>query len=244
MSRLHWSPSHRPSCASSGWRSWAGGSSQWQRADPDTCAGLLQVGPDTYAPALAALLPIGGLVGGVGGGLLADKLSRLGATSWLTSGACACPIRCAAPVACHHSPRICRLWAASCGLHVRPPFMEPALRRRHHAGGPGAGVQPAGAGVQSVPGRAAGGLCAERDVARPRRRHGPGRQPALPGLHWLGCAPVHTQPHRRPGAPGCAPPRPMPPSPCVPIKLLACGAGLRQHRDACAAALATTVGTG
>lgn len=47
----------------------------------------MQVGPEVYAPALASLLPIGGLVGGVGGGLLADKLSRMGATSWLTSGA-------------------------------------------------------------------------------------------------------------------------------------------------------------
>ena len=48
---------------------------------------VFDVGPDQYAPALAALLPIGGIIGGVGGGLLADKLSRLGATSWLTSGA-------------------------------------------------------------------------------------------------------------------------------------------------------------
>ena len=48
---------------------------------------VFDVGPDQYAPALACLLPIGGIVGGVGGGLLADKLSRLGATSWLTSGA-------------------------------------------------------------------------------------------------------------------------------------------------------------
>ena len=47
---------------------------------------VFDVGPDQYAPALAALLPIGGIIGGVGGGLLADKLSRLGATSWLTSG--------------------------------------------------------------------------------------------------------------------------------------------------------------
>ncbi|KAK9811000.1 hypothetical protein WJX73_004887 [Symbiochloris irregularis] len=48
---------------------------------------VYEVGPETYAPALAILLPIGGLLGGVGGGLLADKLSKQKRTALLTSGA-------------------------------------------------------------------------------------------------------------------------------------------------------------
>ena len=48
---------------------------------------VYEVGPETYAPALAALLPVGGLLGGVGGGLLADRLSKQGRTSLLTCGA-------------------------------------------------------------------------------------------------------------------------------------------------------------
>jgi MFS family permease len=43
--------------------------------------------PATYAPMLAAVLPIGGIVGGVGGGLLADALSKIGQRYWLTVGA-------------------------------------------------------------------------------------------------------------------------------------------------------------
>ena len=33
---------------------------------------VYELGPETYAPALAIILPIGGILGGVGGGLLAD----------------------------------------------------------------------------------------------------------------------------------------------------------------------------
>ncbi|GIL63022.1 hypothetical protein Vafri_17178 [Volvox africanus] len=40
-----------------------------------------------YAPVLAALLPIGGILGGVGGGYLADRLSRYGRRVWVTAGA-------------------------------------------------------------------------------------------------------------------------------------------------------------
>ena len=69
---------------------------------------VFDVGPDTYAPALAALLPIGGLAGGVGGGLLADKLSRLGATSWLTSGEPATPCTASACPCCFK--RLPRCW--------------------------------------------------------------------------------------------------------------------------------------
>ena len=41
----------------------------------------------SYAPALAIILPLGGIVGGVGGGLLADGLSRSGGRYLLTAGA-------------------------------------------------------------------------------------------------------------------------------------------------------------
>ncbi|CAL5225376.1 g8181 [Coccomyxa viridis] len=48
---------------------------------------VYEVGPEVYAPALAAILPIGGLLGGVGGGLAGDWLSRKGGRAWLTAGA-------------------------------------------------------------------------------------------------------------------------------------------------------------
>lgn len=47
---------------------------------------VYELGPDVYAPALAAVLPIGGIIGGVGGGLAGDWLSRRGGRQWLTSG--------------------------------------------------------------------------------------------------------------------------------------------------------------
>jgi MFS family permease len=39
-----------------------------------------------YAPILAVILPVGGIVGGVGGGLIADWLSTVGGRYWLTAG--------------------------------------------------------------------------------------------------------------------------------------------------------------
>jgi len=44
------------------------------------------IGPDVYAPMLAAIIPIGGIIGGVGSGLMGDWLSRTGNRHWLTSG--------------------------------------------------------------------------------------------------------------------------------------------------------------
>ena len=44
------------------------------------------IGPDNYAPMLAAIIPIGGIIGGVGSGLMGDWLSRTGNRHWLTSG--------------------------------------------------------------------------------------------------------------------------------------------------------------
>ena len=52
---------------------------------------VYELTPDVYAPALATILPIGGIVGGVGGGLLADWLSKIGGRGWLTAGVrCSC----------------------------------------------------------------------------------------------------------------------------------------------------------
>eukprot|EP01023_Acetabularia_acetabulum_P006178 TRINITY_DN1257_c0_g2_i2.p2 TRINITY_DN1257_c0_g2~~TRINITY_DN1257_c0_g2_i2.p2 ORF type:complete len:244 (-),score=30.80 TRINITY_DN1257_c0_g2_i2:305-1036(-) len=42
---------------------------------------------DVYAPLLAFVIPLGGIVGGVGGGLIADKLSIYGKRYYLTVGA-------------------------------------------------------------------------------------------------------------------------------------------------------------
>ena len=47
---------------------------------------VYELGPDVYAPALAGILPIGGIIGGVGGGLMGDWLSRKGGLQILTSG--------------------------------------------------------------------------------------------------------------------------------------------------------------
>ena len=47
---------------------------------------VYDLSPDVYAPALAAVLPIGGIIGGVTGGLAGDWLSRRGGRQWLTAG--------------------------------------------------------------------------------------------------------------------------------------------------------------
>ena len=46
---------------------------------------------DTYAPLLAVIIPIGGILGGVGGGLCGDWLSRIGGRQWLTAGTAPLP---------------------------------------------------------------------------------------------------------------------------------------------------------
>ena len=48
---------------------------------------VYEITPDTYAPLLAVVIPIGGLVGGVGAGILGDWLNRIGGRGWITAGA-------------------------------------------------------------------------------------------------------------------------------------------------------------
>lgn len=43
--------------------------------------------PSQYAPLLAAVLPLGGIVGGLGGGFLADQQAKSSGRQWVTSGA-------------------------------------------------------------------------------------------------------------------------------------------------------------
>jgi MFS family permease len=49
---------------------------------------VYELQPGTYAPLLAVVIPVGGLVGGVGAGVTGDWLSRIGARGWLTAGSC------------------------------------------------------------------------------------------------------------------------------------------------------------
>ncbi|MEW5298385.1 MAG: hypothetical protein WDW36_001514 [Sanguina aurantia] len=56
----------------------------WQSTFYERVYGLT---PGVYAPVMAMLLPIGGIIGGVGGGYLADILSRTGGRVWVTAGA-------------------------------------------------------------------------------------------------------------------------------------------------------------
>jgi MFS family permease len=48
---------------------------------------VYELTPDTYAPLLAIVIPVGGLIGGVGAGLFGDTLNRIGARGWITAGA-------------------------------------------------------------------------------------------------------------------------------------------------------------
>ena len=68
---------------------------------------VYELGPDTYAPALAGILPIGGIIGGVGGGLVGDWLSRRGGLQILTAGKSLPPVLQGRKVtACHRNKHI------------------------------------------------------------------------------------------------------------------------------------------
>lgn len=48
---------------------------------------VYELTPDTYAPLLAVVIPVGGIIGGVGAGLFGDWLNAVGARGWITAGA-------------------------------------------------------------------------------------------------------------------------------------------------------------
>lgn len=48
---------------------------------------VYELTPDTYAPLLAIVIPVGGIIGGVGAGLFGDYLNKIGARGWITAGA-------------------------------------------------------------------------------------------------------------------------------------------------------------
>jgi predicted MFS family arabinose efflux permease len=49
---------------------------------------VYELEPSTYAPLLAVVIPVGGIIGGVGAGVFGDWLNRLGMRGWLTAGSC------------------------------------------------------------------------------------------------------------------------------------------------------------
>ncbi|KAL4458009.1 hypothetical protein ABPG75_012874 [Micractinium tetrahymenae] len=49
---------------------------------------VYELQPSTYAPLLAVVIPVGGIIGGVGAGVFGDWLNRIGARGWLTAGSC------------------------------------------------------------------------------------------------------------------------------------------------------------
>lgn len=84
---------------------------------------VYEVGPEVYAPALAAILPVGGLLGGVGGGLAGDWLTQRGGRAWLTAGE--------SPRACHRTQLERVVWIEGFlgSYHARQLDAE----ARHHA---------------------------------------------------------------------------------------------------------------
>ncbi|PSC72601.1 MFS transporter [Micractinium conductrix] len=49
---------------------------------------VYELPPSTYAPLLAVVIPVGGIIGGVGAGVFGDWLNRIGARGLLTAGSC------------------------------------------------------------------------------------------------------------------------------------------------------------
>ena len=99
---------------------WAHG--RWSASRPPSTAACTSWAPEVYAPALAAILPIGGVIGGVGGGLAGDWLSRNGGRAWLTAGACLA-LRLRMHACMHASMQACckHCWSA---VHSSPPLLH------------------------------------------------------------------------------------------------------------------------
>lgn len=69
---------------------------------------VYELSPESYAPALAAILPVGGIIGGVGGGLVGDWLSRRGGLQILTAGLLTPEEQVLLAKLQHRTPRQCR----------------------------------------------------------------------------------------------------------------------------------------
>lgn len=91
------------------------------------------IGPEVYAPLLACAIPIGGIFGGVGGALVADKLGNGWGRAWLTSAAnlVAAPVLAASLLVDDYQTSFMYLtlgfalsetWRAPCAVLVRNPL--------------------------------------------------------------------------------------------------------------------------
>lgn len=103
---------------------------------------VYELGPETYAPMLAGILPVGGILGGVGGGLMGDWLSKRGGLILLTSGEGIIPFFChflaclssgARLTRCQFSARV---WEASSALQVTEVSISFEIGRRGARGCP------------------------------------------------------------------------------------------------------------
>jgi hypothetical protein len=177
-----------------------------------------------YAPMLAVILPVGGIVGGVGGGLIADVLSTVGGRYWLTSGGrrggAAVPDSCwggLASLAGVQSSAGCGCTPPARSRRVRALSSPLAPRRRVHPGGALHRVVPARRlDVRLLP-RPAGARAGARAGALPPAAHAALLAPAPPAA-WTLSLPPRSQPLPSPHAP--APRRaPSPPNTPTPGRL-------------------------
>ena len=163
---------------------------------------VYELGPETYAPALAVILPIGGILGGVGGGLLADGEFFFSFLSRRSTGER------------KFNKTKKKKTSLTPSLSLPPPLKKkkrplplrralPPHQRRHPPRRPRPRPQRPRPGLPRVVRRPARGLRPLRDVARPGGGHGQGRVAAGPGLDGVGGAPVRAEPRRRAGASGC-----------------------------------------
>lgn len=152
---------------------------------------VYELGPETYAPALAIILPIGGILGGVGGGLLADGAfcffspvsSSFGGVEF-DDEICHLPLTFS--LSQTKSPSIIR------PVSLRGPL--PPHQRRHAPRRARPCRQHSGAKPQNVVCGLARGIRPLRNVACPGCGNGQGRVSAGSGLDGVGCAPVRAEP--------------------------------------------------